>query len=219
MRRSIPTALTAITAAALCGAAAAQAQPVPAASSPAATAENTTAACERAVRQSLASRAGPAAELKFVAPPAVQPALSNGGQVVMQGAGSWRAASGSARRFEYSCNLNPRNPEAVGVLIRDLTPPSADTTPRAVIEPDLTNVSPAACESAAAAALKKRWPAVSQLSFDSQTRRLSQDSASKGSLRGQGRALPAPGSPLTHFEFECDFDPRDGRVTGTRIGS
>lgn len=216
--RCISSALAATAATATLVGASALAQTLPA-SSPAATAADSTAACERAVRQSLASRAGPAAELKFVAPPAVQPALSNGGQVVMQGAGSWRAASGTARRFEYSCNLNPRNPEAVGVLIRDLTPPSAEAAPRAAIEPDLTNVSPAACESAAAAALKKRWPALSQLSFDSQTRRLSQDSASKASLRGQGRALPAPGSPLTHFEFECDFDPRDGRVTGTRIGS
>lgn len=195
------------------------AQPVAPASSPAVTAANAADACERAVRQSLASRAGPAAELKFAAAPAVQPSLSNGGQVVMQGAGSWRAGSGTLRRFEYSCNLNPRNPEAVGVLIRDLTPPSAEPAPSATIEPDLTNLSPAACESAAAAALKKRWPAVSQLNFDSATRRLSQESASKALLRGQGKALPAPGAPMTHFEFDCDIDPRNGRVLGMRVAS
>ena len=190
-----------------------------AASSPAAAAADAAAACERAVRQSLASRAGPAAELKFTANPAVQPSLSNGGQLVMNGAGSWRSGS-TLRRFEYSCNLEARNPEAVGVLIRDLTPPSADPAPaRAAIEPDLSNLSPAACESAAAAALKKRWPAVSQVSFDSSTRRLSQDSASKANLRGQGNALPGPGSPVTHFEFDCEVDPRDGRVTGMRVSS
>ena len=198
------------------------AQPVAASSpalAPAHAAANAADACERAVRQSLASRAGPAAELKFAAAPAVQPSMSNGGQLVMQGAGSWRAG-GLLRRFEYSCNLNPRNPEAVGVLIRDLTPPSAEAaSARAVIEPDLTNLSPAACESAAAAALKKRWPAVSQLSFDSSTRRLSQDSPSKALLRGQGKALPSPNAPLTHFEFDCDLDPRDGRVTAMRVSS
>jgi hypothetical protein len=177
------------------------------------------AACERAVRQSLASRAGPAAELKFNAAPAVQPSLSNGGQLVMHGAGSWRSGS-TLRRFEYSCNLEPRSPEAVGVLIRDLTPPSAEpAAARAAIEPDLSNLSPAACESAAAAALKKRWPSMSQLNFDSATRRLSQESASKALLRGQGKALPAPGSPLTHFEFDCDLDPRNGRVIGMRVSS
>jgi len=217
MRRSTPLAVAVL---ALLGSPA-FAQPAPApASSPAAAAANAADACERAVRQSLASRAGPAAELKFAAAPAVQPNMSNGGQLVMNGAGSWRAGSGLLRRFEYSCNLNPRNPEAVGVLIRDLTPPSAEAaSARAVIEPDLTNLSPAACESAAAASLKKRWPAVSQLSFDSATRRLSQDSASKAVLRGQGKALPAPGAPLTHFEFDCDLDPRDGRVTEMRISS
>jgi hypothetical protein len=190
-----------------------------AASSPAATAADAAASCERAVRQSLASRAGPAAELKFTGAPAVQPSLSNGGQLVMNGAGSWRSGS-TLRRFEYSCNLEPRSPEAVGVLIRDLTPPSAEPAPaRAAIEPDLSNLSPAACESAAAAALKKRWPAVSQLSFDTSTRRLSQDSANKALLREQGRALPAPGAPMTHFEFDCDVDPRDGRVIGMRVAS
>lgn len=196
------------------------AQAASAGSSPAVTAANAADSCERAVRQSLASRAGPAAELKFAAAPAVQPSMSNGGQLVMQGAGSWRASGGTLRRFEYSCNLNPRNPEAVGVLIRDLTPPSSEPAPaRAVVEPDLTNLSPAACESAAAAALKKRWPAVSQLNFDSATRRLSQESVTKALLRGQGKALPAPGAPLTHFEFDCDLDPRDGRVVGMRVSS
>jgi len=190
-----------------------------AASSPAAAAADAAASCERAVRKSLASRAGPAADLRFSAGPTVQASLSNGGQVVMNGAGSWRSNS-ATRRFEYSCNLDPRNPEAVGVLIRDLTPPSAEpAATRAAIEPDLSNLSPAACESAAAAALKKRWPAVSQLSFDSSTRRLSQDSPSKALLRAQGRAQPAPGSPLTHFEFDCEIDPRDGRVTGIQVSS
>lgn len=219
MRRSTP--LLALAVLALPGASAlAQAAASAAASSPAITAANAAEACERGVRQSLASRAGPAAELKFAAAPAVQPGLSNGGQLVMQGAGSWRAAGGTLRRFEYSCNLNPRNSEAVGVLIRDLTSAAAEAAaPHEVIEPDLTNLSPTACESAAAVALKKRWPAVSQLNFDSATRRLSQESPSKASLRGQGKALPAPGSPLTHFEFDCELDPRDGRVVGMRVSS
>jgi hypothetical protein len=175
------------------------------------------AACERAARQSLASRATQAAEVKFAGRPTAQPHLSSDSQIVLQGAGSWRAASGM-RSFAYRCNVDLRTPEAVGLVIRDTTPvPRQATTARKGIEPDLSHLSPAACESSAAAALKRRWPRVSQISFDTSTRSLLQESASKAELHGQGLALPAPGAPAAHFSFDCEIDPRDGRVIATRI--
>jgi hypothetical protein len=175
------------------------------------------AACERAARQSLESKGAPAAELKFNGPPSSQPARSNDGQIVLRGAGSWRAAAG-VRRFEYSCNVDPRAPEAVGLVLRDTTPAAALARPApSAIEPDLRQLSPGACEASVAAALKKRWPRVSEIKFEAGARSLVQSSSSKAELHGQGRALPLQGSPYTLFGFDCEIDPRDGRVLSTRV--
>lgn len=175
------------------------------------------AACERAAQQSLASKGAPAAELKFSGAPTSQPDRSNDGQIVLRGAGSWRAAGG-VRRFEYSCNVDPRTPEAVGLVLRDTTPAAAQARPApSVLEPDLRHLSPGACEASVAAALKKRWPRVSEIRFEGGARSLVQSSPSTAELHGQGRALPLQGSPYTLFGFDCEIDPRDGRVLSTRV--
>lgn len=175
------------------------------------------AACEQSVQQSLASKGAPAAELKFNGVPSSQPDRSNDGQVVLRGAGSWRSA-GAVRRFEYSCNLDPRNPEAVGLVLRDTTPVAAQAKPaQSMLEPDLRHLSPGACEASVAAVLQKRWPRVSEIRLDSGARSLVQSSPTKAELHGQGRALPVQGSPYTVFGFDCEIDPRDGRVLSTRV--
>ncbi|MEO8059162.1 MAG: hypothetical protein ABI671_12610 [Burkholderiales bacterium] len=175
------------------------------------------AACEQAAQQSLASRGAPPAELKFNGPPASQPSRANDGQLVLRGGGSWRSASGM-RRFEYSCNVDPSAPETVGLVLRDTSP--AATLARAApaaLEPDLRHLSPGACEASVAAALQKRWPRVSEIRLDSGARSLRQTSPDKVELHGQGRALPLQGSPYTLFGFDCEIDPRDGRVLNTRV--
>lgn len=174
------------------------------------------ARCERAVRQALLPNA--AAELRFTAAPSVQRPLPDDGRIVLQGEGKWRDAA-AVRAFQYSCNIDAHGGEAVGVVIRQLSPaPDAPAKPPPVLEPDLSHLSPAACESSAAAALKRRWPQVSQISFDAETRRLTQQSASRADLQGQGRAQASPGAPaLVHFGFDCTVDPRDGRVIGMRL--
>ncbi len=184
---------------------------------PASAVADALSACERAARQSLASRGAPASEVKFSGTPSEQGGLSGGQQLVLQGAGNWRDDLGQ-RSFNYSCNVDLRTPEAVGLVLRDTTPARAPAKPaRPAQEPDLTHVSPAACEASAAAALKKRWPRVAGLSFDAATRSLSQESASKAELHGQGRAVPEPGAPTVLFSFDCEIDPRNGRVLATRI--
>ncbi len=190
----------------------AQAASAAAASGPSAQA---VAACEQAAQQSLASKGEPPAELKFGGAPTLQPNPSNDGQIVLRGAGSWRAAGGM-RQFYYRCNVDPRAPETVGVVLRDTTP-AAPPAKLARIEPDLSHLSPQACESSVAAALKKRWPRVSEIRLDSGARSLVQTSASKAELHGNGRALPGQGAPYTYFGFDCEIDPRDGRVLGTRV--
>ena len=175
------------------------------------------AACEQSVQQSLASKGAPPADLRFNGPPSAQTDRSNDGQIVLRGAGSWRSA-GAVRRFEYSCNVDPRAPEAVGLVLRDTTPISAQARPApAALEPDLRHLSPGACEASVAAALKKRWPRVSEIRCESDARSLRQTSTDKAELHGQGRALPLQGSPYTLFGFDCEIDPRDGRVLGTRV--
>ena len=42
-------------------------------------------------------------------------------------------------------------------------------------------------------------------------------SLSDDEVRGQGRAMPGPGQPTTIFRFDCEIDPRDGRVQGVRV--
>ena len=174
------------------------------------------ARCERAVRQALMPQAGPAAELRLSPAPSRPP--SDGGPMLLEGEGQWRDA-GSLRKFRYSCNIAPQDDEAVGVVIRQVAPPqTAQTPPKPIEEPDLSHLSPSACESGAAMALQQRWPRVSQITFDAETRSLTQQSASRAELHGQGRARPAPESQvLVHFGYDCSLDPRDGRVIGMRL--
>ena len=174
------------------------------------------AACEQAARQSLGPQAQ-LADITFSPAPTVQEGLSSDQQVVLRGTGRWRAAAGT-RSFVYSCNVDTRTVKAVGMVIRDVAPTAQATAPaRMPAEPDLTALSPAACESSAVQALKKRWPQVSQIRFESTTRRFQQKAPSRAELHGSGRALPEPEAQPTHFGFECEIDTRDGRVVGMRI--
>lgn len=173
------------------------------------------AACERAAAQALAAEAVPTAGVMFDAAPTVQLNLSSDSQTVLRGVARLRG-TGRVRSFNYSCNIDPRTSRAVGVVIRASTSVDAAST-RAQSEPDLGHLSPGACQSSAVEALKQRWPRVSQVTFDSATRRFMQASVGKAELHGRGRALPAPGSPSTHFGFDCEIDPRDGRVLGMRV--
>lgn len=178
--------------------------------------DEATMACERKVRQSLSAQAANP-EVTFNAAPAVQPSLSGDGQVVLQGEGRWRAGDG-ARKFNYSCNVDLRTAEVFGLVMRDSRPAAAPPPPAPrPAEPDLSHLSLAACESSVVQALKRRWPLVSQITFDSGTRSYGQETSVRAELRGRGKVLPAQGSPATLFGFDCAIDPRDGQVLGTRL--
>jgi hypothetical protein len=190
----------------------------PLAASPSTVGGEVLAQCERAVRQALLPQSGTAADVRFSATPPLPRAPADGSQIVLQGEGQWREAA-ALRKFKYSCNIDPRSGQAVGVVIRQAAPPlAAQAEPKLIEDPDLSHLSPSACESGAAAALQQRWPRVSQITFNTETRSLTQQSASRAELHGQGRARPAPESPvLVHFGFDCTIDPRDGRVIGMRL--
>lgn len=182
--------------------------------------DEATAACERKVRQTLATRAEAPADLAFTGGAVASPSeLPGDGPAVLRGEGQWRAKDG-VRKFSYSCNVDLRSAEILGVVMRDLTPAVAKAPPvRRTSEPDFSNVSVAACESTVVQALKRRWPLVSKITFDSSTRSLRQETNSSAELHGRGSALPSQGAPSTLFGFDCEIDPRDGQVVSTRLSS
>jgi hypothetical protein len=177
-------------------------------------------ACEKSVHDLLATKGAPVAEVKFVGSPTPQPRLSGEKQIVLQGAGSWQASSG-ANTFAYTCNVDAESFEVVGIVMRDTSPASSSkaTPVRNSLEPNLSNLSPTACESSVAAILRKRWPRVSEVSFESSTRHLTQSGPNMTELHGRGRALPAPGAATTYFGFDCEIDSRDGRILKTQVSN
>ena len=180
-------------------------------------ADEAVAACEQSARRSLADKATAPADVVFKAAPTVQPALPSDTRLVLNGEGRWRAADGT-HTVRFTCYVDRESFETVGLVMKDATPAPARPAPAAKpAEPDISHLSIASCESGAVQALQKRWPRVSQVSFDSDTRNFRQDSADRGVLVGRGRALPGAGAPSTFFGFECEIDPHDGRVLRTRI--
>jgi hypothetical protein len=176
------------------------------------------AACEQSARRSLSTKATQPADVTFKAAPTVQPALPSDTQIVLSGEGRLRAADG-ARIVRFTCYVDRQTLETVGLVTRDVTPstakPAAPKKPSD--EPDLSHLSMASCESSAVQALQKRWPRVTQITFDSDTRSFRQDSADRAVLRGRGRALPSLDAPSTFFGFECEIDPHDGQVLRTKV--
>src|SRR5664279_3726826 len=105
-------------------------------------------ACERETRQALTSKSAGRVEVTFNPAPVVQQSLSNDSQMVLRGVARWRSA-GDVLSISYSCNVDLRSFE-VGLVLRDTTPVAAPAKPaRAPAEPDLSALSPAACESSA----------------------------------------------------------------------
>ena len=174
------------------------------------------AACERATQETLRDSRGPSAVASFAAAPALQPGAADAAELVLRGSGQVRTPAG-ARPFSYSCTYDTVAGAVAGVVLRDAGVPAQTPAARSV-EPDLSHLSPLACESAAAGALKRRWPHVSTISFNAGMRQVSQDRQDTASLRGQGTALPSPRDPSTHFSYDCAVDTRNGRVTGIAIG-
>ena len=173
------------------------------------------AACERATQATLRDTRGATAAAGFNAAPTAVPGAADAAEITLRGSGQVRTASG-ARPFSYSCTYDTRANAVVGVVVRDVGTPGRTTTARPV-EPDLSQISPASCESAAAGALKRRWPGVARISFDADTRQLSQEAGGNASLRGQGNATPSVRDPATHFSYDCTVDPRNGRIVAVRI--
>ena len=173
------------------------------------------AACERAAQDTLRDARGASASASFGSAPALVPGASDASEITLRGSGLMRTANGT-RRFGYSCTFDTRANTVAGMVLRDAAAPERLPSARAV-EPDLSQLSPAACESAAAGALKRRWPGVAHINFNADTRQLSQLDGGPANLRGQGSATPSVREPSTHFSYDCTVDPRSGRIVAVRI--
>ena len=207
--------LMALTLLSMTGAALAAPASAPAAATTPSSRAAAAAACERAAQDTLRDTRGATAAASFDAPPALLPGAADAGEITLRGTGRARTPAGSWP-FSYSCSYDTRLGAVAGVVVREAgTPERAAVAPK--VEPDLSLISPAACESAAAGALKRRWPGVAHISFAADTRQLSQVAGGNASLRGQGTATPTVGAPATHFSYDCTIDPRSGRVTGLGV--
>jgi len=174
------------------------------------------AACERAAQDTVRETRGATAIASFAAAPVVAPGPADASEVTYRGSGQVRTAGGT-RPFSYSCTFDTRTNAVAGVVLRDAGAPGQTSPAAPAVEPDLSQISPTACESAAAGALKRRWPGVASIQFNADTRQLSQQDGGTASLRGQGIATPAVRAPATHFSYDCAVDPRNGRVVAVRI--
>ena len=174
------------------------------------------AACERAAQETLRDTRGVSANASFTAAPTVVPGASDSAELTLRGTGLARSAGGS-RPFSYSCTFDTRSNAVAGLVLRDAAGAGQAPAAARAVEPDLSQISPAACESGAAGSLKRRWPGVTSILFNADTRQLSQQDGGHASLRGQGTAVPSVREPTTHFAYDCTIDPRNGRVVAVRI--
>jgi hypothetical protein len=172
-------------------------------------------ACQREAQTTLQGDRPSVVSVSFAAPPSPVPGAADAKDLMLRGTGRARSASGS-RVFSYSCTYDLQGRTVTGVVVRDAA--GAERKPvQRTVEPDLRAISPAACESSAASALTRRWPAVQGIVFDSDTRQLSQNTAGQSRLQGQGKATLQTGGPSTHFSYDCNLDASSGRVMGVQI--
>lgn len=167
--------------------------------------------CETAVAELVRRMRGrDAQEVQFVG---TKRALSPGtdDETGVKGEGRYRGA-GRNMPFTYSCTVNTSTGLTSGVVFRD-TGAGAPPVEKAW-QPDLTNLSPEACESAAAASLKERHPRVSRVTFGSDSRQMRPGPNDNLLLEGRGAVEPAPGMNAIPFTYRCEVETRRGRVVG-----
>lgn len=187
------------------------AQPAPPASAAPPTGAKAAERCEAEVGETIRRMRGKEAQdVQFVAARRVlSPATDD--ETSVRGEGRYRAG-GASVPFTYSCAYNARTEATSGVLFRDAGAPRAAA--EKAFEPDLTNVSPEACESAAAGVLKTKHPRVGRIVFGSDSRRMQAGADGLVQLSGQGAVERAPGMNAIPFSYRCELNPRTGKVVG-----
>ena len=171
--------------------------------------------CEAAVTETVKHMRGDdARQVQFnrakqvVAPPVDE-------ETDVKGEGAYRGSTSAARPFSYSCAYNIKAGTTSGVVFRDLGPARPDGA-EAAWQPDLSTLSPEACESAVASVLKGKYPRVGRIAFGSDSRRLRPAPNGRSGMSGQGSVERAPGMSLIAFDYQCEFESRTGKVVAAR---
>lgn len=201
---------------ALLGAAVSAQQPAAPAASAVAPVKSAASACEDAVAETVRRMRGRAVqEVQFIGEKRALSAMSDD-ETGVKGAGRWRGAGGTVP-FTYTCAYNTKTGETSGAMFRE-TGAARERTARTepAWQPDLTNLSPEACESATVKALKAKYPRVGRIAFGSDSRTLSPAGDGRTQLEGQGAVARAPGMNAIPFSYRCEFDTRSGRVLSAR---
>ncbi len=170
--------------------------------------------CEAAVQETLRKLRGKRAqEVQFMPAQRVVSARDEA-EISVKGAGRYHAGSGVGAPFSYSCSFNTQSGLASGVVLRETG--SAATRGAADWQPDLSRISPQACESATARLLKEKHPRVAQIAMQPDTRRLQPGPDDHITLLGQGAVQRAPGMNAVPFSYACEFEGRSGRLIGVK---
>jgi hypothetical protein len=166
--------------------------------------------CETEVSETIRRMRGrDAKEVQFLAAKRVL-LPSSEDETAIKGEGRYRVPGGGAVSFTYSCAYNAASDATSGVVFRDAG--AARAVAEKAFEPDLTNMSPEACEAAAASALKRQHPRVGRINFGSDSRRMQPGPNGRVELVGKGSVERAPGMNLIPFSYRCEVEPRSGKV-------
>ncbi|PPE70630.1 hypothetical protein IS481_09150 [Caldimonas thermodepolymerans] len=178
------------------------------------TRERAARTCEDAVGETVQQMRGRAAqEVQFVGSKrAVAP--TSEAKIGVRGEGVYRGPGSGDVRFTYSCAFDTATGGTSGVLFRDDARPQASAQP---VEPDLALISPEACETATAEALKQKYPRVGRIVFDVSTRAVEATPDRHHLLRGQVAVERAPGMASIPMTYRCRFAPRTGALVDTTL--
>ncbi|HEX6707474.1 MAG TPA: hypothetical protein VF169_22135 [Albitalea sp.] len=172
--------------------------------------------CEAAVAETVRRMRGrEAQEVEFGGAKRTLASTQDAEETSVKGEGRYRAGGGSAMSFTYSCAFNSKSGATNGVVFRETgsARAAADTSSW---EPDLSRLSPEACETAAAAALKEKYPRVGRIAFGSDSRQLRPAPNAHTSLEGQGAVQRAPGMNSVPFRYRCEYDTHSGKVVSVQ---
>jgi hypothetical protein len=168
-------------------------------------------ACEAAVTENvLRLRGKDVRDVQFAAARRAPAATAAGDDQALAGEGRYRRADGRVVAFSYGCSYHTESGKTSGVVLRESGSGSAEAAaPKAA---ELGALSPEACESAAVAVLKSKYPRVDRIVFGSDSRRLEPAENERSSLEGQGAVVRAAGMSAIPFSYRCEVEPRSGRI-------
>ncbi len=187
------------------------AQPAPSAQSDSAKAVER---CETAVAETVKRMRGPAAQELQFSPTKRNLAPTQDDETSVRGEGRYSSRSNGTYPFTYSCAYNAKAGTTSGVMFRETGSALAKAEP--AWQPDLSYLSPAACEGASAADLKQKFPRVARIAFDSDSRQLAPAPDNLTLLAGQGAVQRAPGMQSEPFSYRCEINARNGNIVSVQ---